>query len=243
MLGRSYLTQGGHGGLRPCSRPTADTCTAPGPSRTWCNTSGSWWGHGTAPYPATRFSHRPPSQIDALRLGPPVLQPRGVFWFYCSLWEKDRCSEERGWNAAAPLLTNHPNISILRRGEGSARSLTPDFHSAYLQWMMVVLQAGECAYFVRGEATADKELLTWRYIYNTHSNILFLSSQIGKQMLDKTVIRGDQNHTAKHWKRANLTRLFSHSPTFSDRTCRLETRPSLNSSIPYTQSKPSYLTM
>lgn len=114
---RIYPIQAGHGGLRPCSRPTADTCTEPGPSRMWCSTSGSWWGPGTAPYPATRFSHHPPFRIDAPRLGRPILRPREVFWSYCSLREKERRIEERGRNTSAALLTNHPNILTLRRGD------------------------------------------------------------------------------------------------------------------------------
>ena len=88
-LSLPYQIQAGRADLRPYSRPTAGTCTAPGPSRRWCNTSGSWWGLGTAPCLATRFSHHPPFQTDAPQLGPPAPLPREEPWSYCSLQEED----------------------------------------------------------------------------------------------------------------------------------------------------------
>lgn len=87
-----YLIQVGRASLRPCSRPTADTCTAPGPSRRWCSTSGSWWGPATAPYLATRFSPRPLSQTDVPLLSPPAPPPQEAPWSYCSLRNKGRLS-------------------------------------------------------------------------------------------------------------------------------------------------------
>lgn len=89
-LGVLYLIQVGRASLHPCSRPTADTCTAPGPSHRWCSTSGSWWGLATAPYLATRFSLRPPSQTDAPLLSPPAPPPQEAPWSYCSLRNRGR---------------------------------------------------------------------------------------------------------------------------------------------------------
>lgn len=117
----------------------------------WCNTSRSWWGHGTAPYPATHFFHRPLSRIDALQLGPQVLQLRGGFWFYCSLWEKFKCFEGRGWNTSAPLLTNHRNISILRRWKGVGLFSNPKFPLGLLAVNADFATGGGICWFWKGQ--------------------------------------------------------------------------------------------